>query len=56
MGLEDKTRLSRTYGGKLGKASITGYCVKFRRTNDIDLDVFKEIVADHLGKAPAVGP
>lgn len=55
MGLEDKTYLSRTYGDTLGKANITGYCVKFRRTKDIDLNIFEEIVADHMGKAPAVG-
>src|SRR5689334_14250610 len=26
MGLSDKTYLPRTYGKKLGKASVTGYC------------------------------
>ena len=36
VGLEDKAYLSKTYGEKLGKANITGYCVKFRRTKDTE--------------------
>ena len=31
LGLDDKTYLSRTYGPSIGKASDTGYCIKFRR-------------------------
>ncbi|HLZ74724.1 hypothetical protein [Phenylobacterium sp.] len=53
IGLEDKTYLSRTYGGRLGKASITGYCVKFRRIKDIDVGVVEEMVANHMGKGRA---
>jgi len=30
LGLDDKTYLARTYGGSIGKASVTGYCIKFR--------------------------
>ena len=37
MGLEDKTFLARTYGRKLGKASVTGYCIKFRALKDVDI-------------------
>lgn len=39
MGLDDKSFLMRTYGDTLGKASITGYCIKFRALKDIDQDV-----------------
>jgi hypothetical protein len=39
LGLKDKTYLSRTYGKKLGKASVTGYCIKFKTVKDIDMDV-----------------
>lgn len=49
MGVEDKAHLAETYGGRLGKAKITGYCIKFRSIKDIDLAVFDEIVADSLG-------
>ena len=38
LGLEDKTYLTRTYGDSIGKASVTGYCVKFKRLSDINLD------------------
>lgn len=31
LGLDDKTYLTRTYGASIGKASVTGYCIKFRR-------------------------
>jgi hypothetical protein len=32
MGLDDKTYLARNYGGEIGKASVTGYCIKFSAT------------------------
>lgn len=39
LGLEDKTYLARTFGETIGKASVTGYCIKFRALKDIDLEV-----------------
>ena len=36
LGLDDKTYLARTYGASIGKASVTGYCIRFRRLSDID--------------------
>src|SRR5471030_2665921 len=39
MGIKDKTYLAQTYGKKLGKASVTGYCIKFKALKDIDVDV-----------------
>jgi hypothetical protein len=48
MGLEDKGYLSETYGKKLGKAKVTGYCIKFRRLADIDVGVLEAIVSGHL--------
>jgi hypothetical protein len=50
MGIEDKTWLARTYGGRLGKAKVTGYCVRFRSLADIDLDVFEEMIRFALGR------
>ncbi|HWF00681.1 MAG TPA: DUF1801 domain-containing protein [Caulobacteraceae bacterium] len=49
MGLDDRTHLAATYGERLGKAKITGYCVKFRRLADVDAAVIEEMVAEHLG-------
>jgi hypothetical protein len=55
MGLEDKKYLSETYGKRLGKAKITGYCVKFRNTKDVNIDVLEEIIANHMGGGSARG-
>jgi hypothetical protein len=39
LGLDDKTYLKRTFGDSIGKASVTGYCIRFKRLADIDVDV-----------------
>jgi Domain of unknown function (DU1801) len=39
LGLKDKKHLAQAYGKELGRASVTGYCIKFRRLEDIDTDV-----------------
>ncbi len=39
MGLNDKKYLNKTFGQKLGKTSITGYCIKFKTLADIKIDV-----------------
>ena len=39
MGLEDKRYLAQKFGQKLGKASVTGYCIKFKKLADIKVDV-----------------
>jgi hypothetical protein len=39
LGLPDKTYLARTFGASIGKATVTGYCVRFRRLSVIDSDV-----------------
>lgn len=44
MGIEDKKYLAETYGQKLGKASVTGYCIKFKTLKDISLDVLEAAV------------
>jgi hypothetical protein len=46
LGIDDKTYLAKTYGKKLGKASVTGYCIKFKALKDINVDVLKEAVRD----------
>jgi hypothetical protein len=38
LGLDDKKYLAKTYGKKLGKASVSGYCIKFKALKDIDTD------------------
>ena len=44
MGLEDKAWLAKTYGKKLGKASVTGYCIKFKALKDINVDILEEAI------------
>lgn len=46
MGIEDKRYLPETYGKKIGKASITGYCIKFKTLKDINLEVLEEVIRD----------
>lgn len=53
IGLADKKHLSETYGPRLGKAKVTGYCIKFRSLKDVDLGVLKEIVASAIGPGSA---
>lgn len=44
LGLADKTYLAKTYSERLGKASITGYCIKFKSIKTINLDVLAEAI------------
>jgi hypothetical protein len=44
LGLDDKTYLARTYGPSIGKASVTGYCITFKRLSVIDADVLHAAV------------
>ena len=52
MGLDDKKYLLETYGKKLGKAKITGYCIKFKSTKDVDIETIEEIIADAMMRRP----
>ena len=44
LGIKDKTYLAKTYGKKLGKASVTGYCIRFKTLKDINADVLEEAI------------
>jgi hypothetical protein len=44
MGIKDKTYLAQTFGDKLGKASVTGYCIKFKYLKDINIDVLEAAI------------
>lgn len=44
LGLTDKTYLSTTYGSRIGKASVTGYCIKFKSIKGINLDVLEDAI------------
>lgn len=44
LGIKDKTYLARTFGKKLGKAKVTGYCIKFKTLKDINMDILEEAI------------
>lgn len=44
MGIDDKTFLPRTYGEQIGKATVTGYCIRFKKLADIHIDVLEAAI------------
>src|SRR5215467_3771068 len=49
LGIEDKKYLAQTYREKLGKASVTGYCIKFKALKDINLDILEAAIRFGFG-------
>lgn len=48
LGIEDKKYLANTFGEKIGKASVTSYCIKFKKLDDINIEVLKEAIQSVL--------
>lgn len=44
MGLQDKNALRQNFGAAIGKASVTGYCIKFKKPDDINLPVLDDAI------------
>ena len=44
MGVNDKNYLTKRFGQELGKASVTGYCIKFKTLAGIKIDVLKAAI------------
>jgi len=44
MGIEDRTYLPETYGKDIGKATVTGYCIRFKTLKDINIDVLEAAI------------
>lgn len=44
LGINDKSYLAKTYGEKLGKASVTGYCIKFKTLKDINIEILEDAI------------
>lgn len=51
MGLDDRTYLPQTYGATIGKAKVTGYCIRFRALRDIDLGVLETAIRDGVARS-----
>jgi len=45
LGIDDKQYLSDTYAKTLGKATVTGYCIKFKKLADINTKVLEAAIA-----------
>src|SRR3954463_6403353 len=39
LGIDDKTYLAKTYGNEMGKASVSGYCIRFKTIRDINIGI-----------------
>ena len=50
LGIEDKKYLAQSYGKKIGKASVSGYCIKFKALKDINVDVLEAAIRDGFEK------
>lgn len=45
MGIKDRNYLPDIYGKTIGKANVTGYCIKFKTLKDINVDVLEAAIA-----------
>lgn len=48
LGIKDKKYLAKTYGKKIGKASVTGYCIKFKALKDINIEILEAAIRSGL--------
>ncbi|MDB5253575.1 MAG: hypothetical protein JWP27_2744 [Flaviaesturariibacter sp.] len=46
IGLDDKKYLAQGYGNRIGQASVTGYCIRFKALKDINVDVLEAAILD----------
>jgi hypothetical protein len=44
LGIEDKKYLAQTFGKELGKASVTGYCIRFKTLKDINIEILEAAI------------
>lgn len=48
LGIDDKLYLANTFGKKIGKANVTGYCIKFKALKEINIDVLEAAIQHGL--------
>ncbi len=49
LGIKDKSYLARTFGGEIGKANVTGYCIRFKTLKDINIDILEAAIRFGVG-------
>lgn len=50
IGNENKKHLTEAYGKTIGKATITGYCIKFKSLQSIDMAVLETAIRDGFAR------
>lgn len=54
LGIKDKAYLAKTFGEKIGKAGVSGYCIKFKKLKDINIEILEAAIRygieDSLGE------
>ena len=48
MGLKDKKYLPETYAKTIGKANVSGYCIKFKTLKDINTTILETAIREAL--------
>jgi hypothetical protein len=48
LGIDDKAYLAQTYGKEIGKASVSGYCIKFKNLKDININILEAAIRDGI--------
>jgi len=48
LGIEDKKYLAQTYGKEIGKASVTGYCIRFKTLKDINIEILEAAIRNRV--------
>jgi len=48
LGIEDKKYLAEAYGKELGKASVTGYCIRFKTLKDINIEILEAAIRNRV--------
>ena len=44
IGIKDKLFLNQNFGNRIGKASISGYCIKFKKPEDLHKETFEKLI------------
>ena len=54
LGIEDKKYLAQTFGKEIGKASVTGYCIRFKTLKDINVDTLAAAIRDGVEQTSGI--
>jgi hypothetical protein len=49
LGIKDRKYLAKTYGKKLGKANVSGYCLRFKALKDINIGILEAAMRYGVG-------